>query len=372
MKITRYILCLPVLLLFFISPRTALGAKITIEDVRHKSYSGYSRVVVDLNSTPKFIQKRIKSPDRLYLDFEGSTVGGNVSKTLDIRDELLKGIRVSQFKNDTVRIVLDLGRVKNFRVFQLSGPSRVVIDIFGSRPKFNTRRVVIDAGHGGKDPGAIGYGGIREKDIVLDLARRLKKLLEKEKGFEVFLTRSDDRYLSLEKRTMIANSRNADLFISIHLNANRNKSVKGLETYTLNWTNNAEAMKVAARENKISYRRMRQSRSELGVILASLQLQNKRDESLSLANNIQRSMVYSVRNRYRKVSDLGVKQGFFYVLLGADMASVLVETAFVSNREDAGRLKQKKYRDCLARGMASGVKAYFTKQKPVHRLAQIH
>jgi N-acetylmuramoyl-L-alanine amidase len=346
------------------------AAKVTVENIRHRSSQGSARIVVDLSGNTEYEYKRLNAPDRVYLDFKASRVSKKVKKELRFSTGLLKCVRASQYKRDVVRVVLDMGNVDKYEIFELTEPYRVVIDVFGSKQRFNTRRVVIDAGHGGKDPGAIGSGGVKEKDVVLDIANRLKRMLEREKGYEILMTRSNDTYMNLEKRTVYANSKRADLFVSIHVNAHRNKRVRGLETYLLNWTDDAEAMRVAARENKITFKRMRQARSELGLILASLQLQNKRDESLKLAHYVQDSMVYSVDRRYKSVVDLGVKQALFYVLVGAEMPSVLVETAFITNQSDARRLKSRQYRQHLAKGIASGIKDYFKDLHPVQTVAR--
>lgn len=362
--------CVLSALLMFVPADLYASSTAKIKDIRHRSFPGYSRVVVDLSGSTKYEYKRLTGPDRVYIDFKRSRVGKEVGKELRFSSGILKRVRASQYKPDVVRVVLDLDKAHNYKVFELAGPPRVVIDVFGIKPKFNTRRVVIDAGHGGKDPGAVGPGGVREKDIVLDIAKRVKRLLEKEKGYEVFMTRSNDRYLDLEERTVFANSRRADLFVSVHVNAHRNKRVRGLETYLLNWNDDAEAMRVAARENKISLRRMRQARSEVGLILASLQLQNKRDESLKLAHFIQDSMVSSLDLRYKPVVDLGVKQALFYVLVGAEMPSVLVEASFITNHSDARRLKSRQYRQHLAEGITSGITAYFTGSLPVQKFVR--
>lgn len=346
------------------------AAKVTVEDVRHRSAEGYTRVVIDLSGSTQYEYKRLNDPDRVYLDFKTSRVGKKLNKEFNVRVGILKRVRIAQYKQDVVRVVLDLGTVEKFEIFELTEPYRVVVDVFGNRARFNTRRVVLDAGHGGKDPGALGPAGLREKDVVLDIAKRVRRLLERENGYEVFMTRSSDKYLDLEERTVLANSKGADLFVSIHVNAHRNRSVQGLETYLLNWTDDAEAMRVAARENKISFKRMKQSRSEVGLILASLQLQNKRDESLKLAHYVQGSMVSSLDRRYGSVINLGVKQALFYVLVGAEMPSVLVETSFITNRSEARRLSSSLYRQHVAEGIASGIKSYFNTQRPVQKIAR--
>ncbi len=229
--------------------------------------------------------------------------------------------------------------------------------------------MVIDPGHGGRDPGAIGPRGLKEKAVTLKIARRLKKILEERYNLEVYITRNRDIYLGLDERTRIANRKKADLFVSIHSNASRKKRTRGIETYLLNWTNDAEAMKVAARENAISVEKMRKTRSELGMILTSLERESKRDESLKLAHFIQGSLGKRLSRRYRGIENLGVKQAFFYVLLGAEMPSVLVEVAFISNPKEERLLRSKKFRKRAAEAIAAGIYRYILSRPDAPKLA---
>lgn len=373
---TRYlsVFILPAVFLVLSAPAAALaaGGSVEVKGLRHWSSAGHTRVVVDLSGPAEFTKNRLRNPRRLFIDLKGSRIAGK--KTIPVGKGILKKIRAAQYDSNTVRVVLEVGKLKDFKVFLLSDPSRVVIDIFGKEgnkgrsKKRSIRKVVIDPGHGGRDPGAVGPGRIKEKDIVLDVALRLRKILKKA-GYEVILTRDKDVFLSLKQRMVIANREDADLFVSIHVNANSHKSVRGVETYLLNWTDDEEAMRVAARENAISFKKMKASRSELGIILASLELQNKRDESLELAYYVQKCTVNTLSKRYRHINNLGVKQALFHVLLGAKMPSVLVEVSFVTNREEARRLKTKTYRQYLARGVATGIKTYFTRHYQPAKLA---
>ncbi|MEJ2182978.1 MAG: N-acetylmuramoyl-L-alanine amidase [Nitrospirota bacterium] len=349
------------LLSAFSFPAGAAGSPATVREVRYWSSRAYTRVVVELDRSTSYVHNRLKSPDRLYIDFKGTEAAENAQKNIAVKDGLLRRVRSSQYDDRTVRVVLDLAEVEHVKVFELSDPPRVVIDVFGKPETMRKHRVVLDPGHGGKDPGAIGPGRLMEKDVVLDVARRVKHILERRKHYEVFLTRDGDRFLSLEERTVLANKKGADLFVSVHANANRSRRLRGLETYLLNWTDDREAMKVAARENRITLKRMEERRSEVGLILASLELQNKRDESLKLAHFIQDSTLDSLTSRYARVEDNGVKQALFYVLFGAHMPSVLVEISYITNREEAARLRTASYREQLARGIARGIEEYFTK-----------
>ena len=215
-------------------------------------------------------------------------------------------------------------------------------------------RIVLDPGHGGKDAGAISFSGLREKDIVLKVAKTLKGVLERETGCQVLLTRTTDRFLSLEERTAFANAKKADVFISIHANASENRSVNGLETYFLNMASDPQAARLAALENASSHKRM----SDLQSILKDLVLKSKTNESSRLAHDVQNRIVTRLRERYKDVRDLGVKQAPFLVLVGAEMPSILVETAFLSNEQEELRLADQTFQDTLSRGIAAGVASY--------------
>jgi N-acetylmuramoyl-L-alanine amidase len=215
-------------------------------------------------------------------------------------------------------------------------------------------RIVLDPGHGGKDSGAISPSGLREKDIVLNIAKTLKLVLERETGAQVLLTRTTDRFLSLEERTAFANAQRADVFISIHANASENHSVGGVETYFLNLASDPQAARVAALENAPSKKRM----SDLQSILKELVLKSKTNESSRLAHDIQNRIVTRLRERYKDVRDLGVKQAPFLVLVGAEMPCVLIETAFLSNEQEELRLADQTFQDTLSRGIAAGVASY--------------
>ena len=221
------------------------------------------------------------------------------------------------------------------------------------------RRIVIDAGHGGHDPGTIGRGGLQEKDLVLDVALRLERLVRQELGAEVVLTRSTDVFIPLEERTAIANSRGADLFLSIHANASRNPGARGIETYFLNFAQSPHAEAVAARENAISPATLK----DLQNLVKAITLNSKIDESRDFAAAVQESMVAGVRQEHA-VRDRGVHTAPFYVLIGANMPAVLAEIAFVSNPEDERRLKTPEYREVLARSLLSGVKSYLEALEP--------
>ncbi len=220
------------------------------------------------------------------------------------------------------------------------------------------RRIVIDPGHGGKDPGAMAFG-LKEKNITLAVARRTAEILKRDYNYEVILTRNTDHYISLEERTAIANTKNADLFVSIHVNAHPRKTARGVETFFLNLATNTEAMRVAARENATSTHNI----SELQDILADLMQNAKIQESSQLAEFVQASLVSGLEHNSYNTRNLGVKQAPFYVLIGASMPAVLAEISFITNPDEARRLQSSAYLDIIARQIAQGVATYVDRRR---------
>jgi N-acetylmuramoyl-L-alanine amidase len=358
----------------FFSPSLSYAEKIDINGIRYWSYPDYTRVVIDLSSKAAFTKNRLSNPDRLYLDIQNTVIRKELQTNLSIKNGMLKNVRAGQFNTSTVRVVLDLEKIINYKAFTLEEPSRIVVDIYGPKTFSVKRMIVIDPGHGGKDPGAVGPNNLFEKDIVLDISLKLKKILDKKPDYEVFLTRDRDIFVPLEERTSIAISKSADLFVSIHVNASRRKTLKGIETYFLNWTNNEEAQKVAARENQISLKQIKKiqkKRNELDFILGDLKRGIKRDESIKLANFVQQAMVIELDKRYRHIVDLGVKWAPFYVLFGAEMPSVLVEVSFISNPLEGKLLRKSKYRNDLAKSIASGINKYISVTNKEQKIADI-
>ena len=214
-------------------------------------------------------------------------------------------------------------------------------------------RIVIDAGHGGRDPGAQGPG-YTEAALTLDVALRLEKLLAKEPGVEVVLTRRTDEYVGLQERTEIANREGADLFLSIHANASRNRSARGVESYLLNFASTPDAAAVAARENASSTLTM----SHLNDLVKQIALNSKLDESRDLARHVQSAMVRKLKASNQQVRDLGVKQAPFVVLVGASMPSVLVEVSFLTHKQEGRLLGTGAYRQRIAEALLDGVRRY--------------
>ena len=343
-----------------------------VTDLRHWSYDDYTRVVIELSdavrikSAAKLLPASGPLPERLFLDLEGIWVGRDYIEGVPIGDTLLRRVRVGQNTATDIRVVLDLQSHARHRVLTLAQPPRLVIDVFaegrrsddGAGPRLpyalrRLRKVVIDPGHGGKDPGAIGVGGLREKDVTLKLARALERRLEA-RQFDVVMTRDEDRTLSLEERTAIAEGAGGDIFVSVHANASRRSAVHGIETYYLDENHERHTLTVAARENGVQ-------RSEVNALqrtLAKLRVSEVSPLSRRLAELIQGELVTGLPKRFRPVEDLGVKRGPFYVLFLSSMPAVLVETGFLTHRGEAKRLSDGAYLEAQAEAMAEALSQY--------------
>jgi N-acetylmuramoyl-L-alanine amidase len=408
---------------------------VAVDNVRFWEAPNSARVIVDLGGEVTFTQGDAKNPERVFVDISPAKLNSMlIGKQWPVQSSLLQQIRVGQYDNSTVRVVLDVGSIGPVTSFTLKEPDRLIIDVLGkesvlpvtltsaaagtnARPLAATAkptglpapvvnaaadvpistppvsappavppaapargtdtevksitpakstnsgtrslvrslglklsRVVIDAGHGGHDTGTIGPAGYSEKELVLDVAQRLKKLIESEMSAEVVMTRTDDSFVPLESRTAIANQQQADLFISIHANSSRIRSVRGVETYVLNFTSSREATEVASRENAASER----SIHDLQDLVKKIMMQDKVDESRELARHIGRALAA----RKGAGTDRGVKQAPFVVLMGANMPSVLAEICFISNPQDEKLVKTPEQRQAIAESLFEGVRSY--------------
>jgi N-acetylmuramoyl-L-alanine amidase len=226
-------------------------------------------------------------------------------------------------------------------------------------------RIVIDAGHGGHDSGTLGPGGLEEKDVVLDVALRLGRLLKQRLGADVIYTRSDDTFIPLETRTAIANQAQADLFISIHANSSPDTDARGVEVYYLSFTSSADALEVAARENATSD----ESIHQLSDLVKKIALQDKINESHAFADDVDQNLYAGLDQGNPGLKDRGVKKAPFVVLIGANMPSILAEISFLTNPDDAAELRQPKYRERIAEALFRGVSRYVSSLNGV-RVAQ--
>jgi len=359
-----------------------------IKGVRHWSNPKYTRIVIDLDKQVAYKETQKKKLNRIYIDFFNTKLSPSVKKHLfKIGDGLLKSIRVGTVTKDTSRVIIDIDRISKYKIFALDNPFRIVIDVKLEKEKEKrvvekrkeetvplrkkkeeikprpprTMTIVIDPGHGGKDSGAVGPNGLKEKTVVLDIAKRLKKILREKTRYKVLLTREKDVYISLEERTAIANTLNADLFVSIHANASRRRGAIGVETYFLDYTFNEDILETVARENNAPVL----LKDDLQAILFDLKKTRDSNESAVLANSIQETMVSNLNSKYSKLLDRGAKAGPFYVLFGAEMPSVLVETLFISNRKEERLLKSYIYRQKIAEAIFDGIKIYLEKNKGI-------
>jgi N-acetylmuramoyl-L-alanine amidase len=349
--------------------------------VRRWSYPEFTRVSVELSRDAEGAIEHLppdptaRRPERLYLDLEGIWVGRRYEHGIPVDDGLLEAVRLGQNTLTKTRVVIDVANYGRHRMVFLSHPPRVVVDVYGeaiTREARGTlaprspregdarlpmgmravRTVVLDAGHGGRDPGALGFG-LREKDITLRMARALAPELLR-RGFRVVLTRNRDQYLSLEERTARAEAARGDLFVSIHANAAPRRSMQGIETYYLDADHERHSMRVAARENGVP----RSQLDPLQRTLGRLRMSETSVHSRRLASDVQSALLRGMPRRFRPVQDLGVKKGPFYVLFLSDMPAILVETGFLTNRAEARRLADARYVEAIAGGIAEGIQRF--------------
>ena len=368
-----YPLLLISLLFLFAAPVRAAQDETTqsvLNSIRYWKDPNYTRIVIDLKSPATFTENYLPNPDRLFIDLH-NTIMGNGITPIQISDGVVTQVRAGQYDKETVRVVIDLSAKAGYKILPLTSPDRLVIDILRdaapplSEPEqkiekdgnnniiMASQTIVIDPGHGGKDPGARGRSGLMEKDIVLDVGLRLRRLIEERLGLNVIMTRETDVFIPLEERTAIANTKGADLFVSVHANASRREGAKGVETYLLGRATDRDAMATAERENSASEK----SLNTLQLILTDLMNTSKKEESLRLAYYVQENMIGHLETRY-KVTDLGVKRAPFYVLVNARMPSILAEISFISNREEEKLLSDGEHRQEIAEAILKGIKKY--------------
>ena len=359
------------------------------------------RITLAVEREVSFTDQRVVDPPRVFVDLHGVAPSAAVrDATFALGDPIVKRLRVVAQPDGRTRIAVDLVAPADYSVYALYNPFRLVIDFerrqagstaaagaataraavrTGSRaaaapvvaaprpPASNAgggfslsrqlglgaARIVIDPGHGGHDPGAE-VAGLTEAGLVLDVALRLERLLKAGNHADVVLTRRDDTFVALEDRTAIANRGEADLFLSIHANANAAPGVRGVETYVLNFASTAEAEALAARENAASSRRMR----DLPDLVRTIADDNKLDESRDFARLVQRTLYERLRTVNKGLKNLGVKQAPFMVLVGARMPAILAEIAFMTNRQEAVLLRTAKYRQQIAEALLAGITGY--------------
>lgn len=324
-------------------------------------------------------------PASLFLDLRNVEIQGDVRKGVNVQGSLLKAVRVNNIKGGGATLRFDFRDVSKFNARSERNPCRIIISVAsGNNPLPKTdksvraaevkkaapmvktspvsnmasqlgltaQRVFIDAGHGGKDPGT-SHNNLMERLVTLDVALEVGRLLQAN-GMEVIYSRTKDKAVKLSERTRMANAANADLFVSIHVNANENTAISGIETYYLNLASNPQAARVAVLENSSSDRRL----GDMHKMLAQVMLNARVDESKRLANDIQRLAVFRLKKRNFNAKSNGVKSAPFHVLLGAQMPAILIEIGYCTNAAEAKNLANQKYRRALAEGLAEGILAY--------------
>jgi N-acetylmuramoyl-L-alanine amidase len=323
-----------------------------------------ARIVVNMTRPTTFdvgfLERSGTTDPRLYVDIRDAKYHGALEFEVG---GLVKRVRMGQRKDGT-RVVLDLERSAFRKIFYLPEPFRLVIDVSTTRPPVEpaiaakgprpVRRVVLDPGHGGDDPGATGPAGLKEKDVTLDITHRAAPLLARELGVSTLLTRDSDDFVALDERTARANAFKADLFVSVHCNATEARDTRGVMTFVLDESRDHLAAQTAALENAASPA----AAAELASALSPLMDEGSAARSLHFAELLQRAAVASIEPQYPGVPDLGVRRAGFYVLAGAHMPAVLFEVSFISDSTDEMRLNTGDYRQKLADAIVNAIRAY--------------
>jgi N-acetylmuramoyl-L-alanine amidase len=350
-----------------------------VQDVRLRSDHRDTHVVIEVDSVVPYEIGRRSQPHRLFIDLPKTRLPqGWDRQSMQVDDGRLRTVRITQHQSDQVRIVLDLQTDGDYFIFTLFNPYRIVVELQGRRivsgplgkapqaplpppraalPSASGRSLVlvIDPGHGGKDPGAIGPAGLMEKTVTLQIAKALQQVIRKAlPQARVILTRETDVFLPLKQRAEIANKYEAQLFISIHANSSPNQEASGIETWYLSFAANERAKKTAARENHMPEPQV----SGLEAILRDLQQTDRINQSSILAGLAQAALAQHMTEQYDGIIDRGVDGAPFVVLLHTSMPSILVEVSFMSNPRDEKRLQNPAYQRSLAQGIFRGLHKY--------------
>jgi N-acetylmuramoyl-L-alanine amidase len=360
-----------------------------IANLRYYTHPNFTRIVLDIGKLREYTSGELQQPGRIYLDVLQAKLNPILEgQSYPVKTDYLSQILVFQKTPSTARVVVDVDflKVKAYRAYHLFDPFRIVIDIYPRRaaegpgadgkPAANppvkppeplpsgysmarqlglgVRTIVLDPGHGGADPGCIGQSGLEEKTITLDVSLALKKMLVEKAGLNVILARESDILVPLERRTVIANQKRADLFISIHVNAHRDRRREGVETFYLNFSPDPAVVELAARENATSTKNMGQMKD----IILKIAQNSRVDESRELAARIQKNLLRALSADNRGIKDLGVKGAPFWVLIGSEMPSILVEISHLSNPGEEARLKTARYRELAVQGIYDGIMEY--------------
>jgi N-acetylmuramoyl-L-alanine amidase len=376
----------PPLLVFFLtllvsgvaSGVGAVALASVLEDIRFRSARQETRVTIEMDSAVSYEMGRLSRPNRLYIDLPKTRLAPDWERqSVQVGDGRLGAIRIVQNQSDQVRIVLELQAFGDYRVYTLPRPYRIIIDLQGDETAPSNRgktsatpparpqaelpttsaplTIVIDPGHGGKDPGAIGPGGLAEKTVALQIAKELQQVIRQAlPHYRVVLTRHNDVFVPLAQRAKLANTHQAQLFISIHANSSNQRQTSGIETWYLSFAANVRAKKAAARENAMSEGQL----SDLGRILRDLHNTDRINQSAVLAEMTHTALVRHMAAHYDGIINRGVDGAPFLVLLHTSMPSILVEVSFMSNLQDEARLRSSSYQRALAQGIFQGVRRF--------------
>jgi N-acetylmuramoyl-L-alanine amidase len=346
------------------------GARAKIVSIEPYGSSDRARVVISLDRPAEYRVRELEGPS-FVVEFDATeasakdlAVGGlvqrvRVSRAADVSRVSPGGPQAA----GSARVVFELANKAYQRVFYLPEPYRVIVDVAAHPPTPSSqlrgaeralKRVALDAGHGGSDPGAIGPSGLREKDVTLDIAHLAAPVLSRELGILTLLTRDDDRVVALDERAARANAFHADLFVSIHCNASENSRAHGIMSFVLDASPDEVTSKMAARENATSLL----INAQLASVTSGPGALELGAHSKHLAQLLQRATMSSLASRFADASDQGVKTAGFFVLVGAEMPSVLFETSFISNPAEEKRLGTQEYRQKLADAIVNAVRAY--------------
>lgn len=365
---------------------TPVAPAALVRDLRVKTYPDFTRLVLELQRSVTFTQSRQNNPARLVIELQNSRLSEAVRSKISDRtfpEEIAIRQNGSASSPHSVTVTLNLGAISDYKLLPLGKPPRLVVDIFNQtdetavpttppppspasaasspairsapRPvREEVKLIVVDPGHGGKDPGAIGRNGLAEKDITLQVGLRLRDLISKNLGRQALMTRDHDTFIELEDRATFANSKGADLFVSIHVNSHPQRATRGLEVYHFGEASDRRALEVAARENGTPIK-------DTGVgwqyLVADLLTTKKVQESLELAWSTKQAMVTHLAEHY-DIVDHGVKTAPFYVLRFTIMPSILAEIAFISNPTEERLMQADAFLNRMAEAIFQGVKAF--------------
>ncbi|HTR23544.1 MAG TPA: N-acetylmuramoyl-L-alanine amidase [Terriglobales bacterium] len=367
-------------------PSGKLAALPKITAVRHWASSLGSTVVIDMEDQVPYEVHRLMSPERIYFDLHDTALAGDLEgKTFDVGDPALSRVRVAQPVAGVTRIVLDTRGSSNFSVSLESDPYRLIVELrempkslLAKAPaadknlrtqaaveptpiKTGKFRIVLDAGHGGWDLGTVGRQGLVEKDLVLDVTRRLGRLLHDRLGSDVMFTRTGDDYLPLEQRADFANRAQADLFVSVHANYSASATARGVETYYTNLFAAPGSKEIDKQANAAQL---------TPAALSAAGLRDKTEESRKLAASVQRALYSTLAAKSPDIRDRGTKDAAFVVLTGTTMPSILTEISFVSSPTDEQNLQSEAYRQQIAEALFKGI-ARYQESAPRARVAQL-